>query len=188
MSGDTDTFSVVPNTGEIRLKKTIDRENKGQYKLTITASDGGTPTLSSQTHLTIDVLDVNDNPPVFTSRVYARTMSEGVAVGTIVITVQANDADIGLSGQVRYQILHGNAGGLFEIDDVTGAIRLAKPLNRETNAAIKLTVIAKDQGKDKQLSDQAEVEIVVTDVNDNAPIIRPRKMKASVPEVRLSRI
>lgn len=179
-----DIFHIIPDTGQVRLMKAIDREVKSQYTVTVTASDRGTPTLTSTTTLTIKVLDINDNPPIFTSRVYRRTISEGVAIGTIIMAVEARDADIGVNGQVRYQILHGNELGLFSIDIVNGAIKLAKPLNREANETIKLTVVARDQGK-KQLSEQAEVVLVLTDVNDNAPTIQPKKMVAHVLEVRL---
>lgn len=179
-----DSFDMVSNTGQVRLKKPIDRETRSEYMVIITATDHGTPSLSSSTNLIIQVRDINDNPPIFTSRVYKRTISEGVAIGTIIMTVEANDADNGVNGQIEYEIIHGNDLGLFTIDGASGTIRLVKSLNRETNATIKVIVIAKDQGN-KQLSDQAEVLLVLTDVNDNAPTIQPKKMVAFVSEVSI---
>ncbi|XP_048580487.1 cadherin-23-like isoform X2 [Nematostella vectensis] len=181
LTGGDGVFSIEPSTGQIRLQKAINREAKENYHVTITASDRGTPVLSSDAKVHVHVLDVNDNPPVFTSRVYERTMSEGVAVGTIAYSVQAVDADIGSNGRMMYEITAGNDQGLFTLDPVLGSIRVSRPLDRETNKTITLTVLAKDQGI-PQLSDQASVVIYLTDVNDNAPVIRPRNMSAAVPE------
>lgn len=183
LTGYPDFFDVLSNTGQVQLKKVLDRETKSEYVLTITASDHGVPTLSSSTKLTVNVLDKNDNSPKFTSQIYKRTLSEGIAIGTVIMTVEATDADIGVNSQILYQIISGNDVGLFTLDNDKGVLRLAKPLNREANATIKLTVTAKDNGK-PQLSDQAEIVLVLTDVNDNVPIIHPKKMTAFIQEVR----
>ena len=74
--------------------------------------------------------------------------------------------------------------GLFSVNEVTGAITVAKQLDREANDTLKMRVLAEDDGKPKR-TDHSEVEFVLTDVNDNAPIIRPRKSMASVFEVLL---
>ena len=72
--------------------------------------------------------------------------------------------------------------GIFSIDEMTGAITVAKLLDREANQTLRMRVVAEDDGKPRR-SDQSEVEFVLTDVNDNAPVIRPRKSVASVFEV-----
>lgn len=59
----------------------------------------------------IQVLDVNDNSPKFTHDLYARMVSENVAVGTTVEVVQANDADSGRNGLVSYKIGTGSEAG-----------------------------------------------------------------------------
>lgn len=74
--------------------------------------------------------------------------------------------------------------GLFSVNEVTGAIIVAKQLDREANDTLKMRVLAEDDGEPKR-TDHSEVEFVLTDVNDNAPIIRPRKSMASVFEVLL---
>ena len=72
--------------------------------------------------------------------------------------------------------------GLFSIHDQTGELTVKKPLDREVKDILKISVLAVDDGE-PQRSDQAEVEFVLTDVNDNSPVIRPKKSKASVFEV-----
>lgn len=74
--------------------------------------------------------------------------------------------------------------GLFSVNEVTGAITVANQLDREANDTLKMRVLAEDDGEPKR-TDNSEVEFVLTDVNDNAPIIRPRKSMASVYEVLL---
>ena len=72
--------------------------------------------------------------------------------------------------------------GLFTIHELTGEIKVAKPLDREDNNTLRISVFAVDEGE-PQRTDQAEVEFSLTDVNDNSPVIRPQKSKASVFEV-----
>ena len=71
---------------------------------------------NSLPQVVVHVTDVNDNAPVFTSRVYSRKMTEGVEVETIVATVTARDIDAGQNGAVRYEILDGNQGGEWAIN------------------------------------------------------------------------
>lgn len=65
----------------------------------------------------IQVLDVNDNSPVFTSDLYARKVVENVAVGSTVEVIRADDADAGRNGQVRYKIMAGNEAGNVSLKD-----------------------------------------------------------------------
>ena len=80
-------FSINPNTGAISVSAGLDRETLANYKLTIRASDGGSPPLSSKKNVPIKVLDVNDNAPIFTSRSYSGLISEDAAVGSRVVQV-----------------------------------------------------------------------------------------------------
>ncbi|EDO27282.1 predicted protein, partial [Nematostella vectensis] len=150
------------------------------------AKDKGSPSLESNTTIEISLIDTNDNVPKFSSPVYYASVPENAYGGYQVIRVSATDADEGTNAQLAYNIVSGGDGkfiieGLFTLDPVLGSIRVSRPLDRETNKTITLTVLAKDQGI-PQLSDQASVVIYLTDVNDNAPVIRPRNMSAAVPE------
>ena len=64
---------------------------------------------------------------------------------------------------------------------------MAKPLDREDNDTLKITVLAEDDGEPKR-TDQSEVEFYLTDVNDNSPVIRPQKSNAFVFEVINTRV
>ena len=62
---------------------------------------------------------------------------------------------------------------------------MAQPLDREVKDILTIRVLAVDDGE-PQRNDQAEVEFVLTDVNDNSPVIRPQKSEASVFEVLIT--
>jgi hypothetical protein len=93
------SFFIDQNTGVISVKSGLDRETLANYKLVIRASDQGTPVLSSSKVVPIKILDVNDNPPIFTKLLYSGEIAEDAAVGSLVVQVrlfilQYNNCDI----------------------------------------------------------------------------------------------
>ena len=96
-----DSFSINPQTGAILTTKLLDREAVSSYLLTVTARDGGVPSLSDTTDVEITVQDVNDNAPVFSSNTYSGLVLEDALLGTSVLQVQATDVDSGLNGRVK---------------------------------------------------------------------------------------
>lgn len=115
-------FSTDPSSGVVILEKSLDREVQDTYQIRIKATDraGADGSLSTEVDLTIVVLDVNDNPPVFQKQDYAVTVPEDVTVGTEVLRVFATTADIGVNAEIYYRFLSGNELGKFSIDDSTG--------------------------------------------------------------------
>uniref|UniRef100_A0A3Q1FW91 Cadherin domain-containing protein n=1 Tax=Acanthochromis polyacanthus TaxID=80966 RepID=A0A3Q1FW91_9TELE len=112
-------------TPVLKLQKQLDREAKSSHKLVLTAIDGGTPPKSGTVEIFIDVLDVNDNMPVFTKDTYSAMLQENAAVGTTVIQVNATDLDDGSNGEVVYSFgtdVKDKILELFDIDSVTGEI------------------------------------------------------------------
>ena len=107
-----DTFQ---NTGAITTAKTLDRENIGQYHLTIVATDGSTlrggPTHSATTVAVIRILDENDNEPKCEQDRHNFSVDEDVAVDVAVgPAVKAVDGDEGANGKVAYTLTAGNVG------------------------------------------------------------------------------
>uniref|UniRef100_A0A3B4ZIB6 Protocadherin Fat 3-like n=1 Tax=Stegastes partitus TaxID=144197 RepID=A0A3B4ZIB6_9TELE len=148
-------FSIDPVTGIVILEKSLDRESRDSYRVRVQATDrAGLPCLP-QVDLTILVLDVNDNAPVFQRRDYAVTVPEDVAVGTEVIRVLATSADIGPNAEITYNIRSGNELGKFTVDR-----KLAIP---------KTTTKMRQNHGNPPLSTATMVTIELMDVNDNAP-------------------
>ena len=77
----------IISSGVVSVSGSIDFEEFDALLVTILATDGGTPPLSSACLLNITVLDVNDNAPAFLQQKYSATVSEGVPIGTQVAKV-----------------------------------------------------------------------------------------------------
>uniref|UniRef100_UPI00398F28FC protocadherin Fat 4 n=1 Tax=Pristiophorus japonicus TaxID=55135 RepID=UPI00398F28FC len=162
-------FSIGTIDGELRLTGELDREDVANYTLTVIATDKGEPPLSSSMDVTVIVLDVNDNTPVFQQLLYKVEISENTLSGIDLIQVTATDFDEETNGQVRYHIAHGNLNNDFRIDSVTGVVSVAKQLDRETRPSYSLIVQATDRGSSPQTA-TAVVNINLTDMNDFIPI------------------
>lgn len=94
-------FNIDRNTGVLNTSIVLDRENRTTYKLRVTAMDDGTPSKSTFDDVIITVLDVNDNRPRFSRKVYEKTIAENVSVGMSILQLAASDADIGLNANLR---------------------------------------------------------------------------------------
>uniref|UniRef100_A0A8C3A881 FAT atypical cadherin 3a n=1 Tax=Cyclopterus lumpus TaxID=8103 RepID=A0A8C3A881_CYCLU len=164
------SFSIDKSSGIVVLERILDREVQPAYQITVHASDRGSPLpLSSSVNVTITVLDINDNPPVFERRDQLATVPEDVGVGTEVLRIYAASKDIGTNAEITYSIRSGNEHGKFHIHPLTGAILVSQPLDYETCRDFFLTVEARDGGT-PPLSAITTVNINLTDVNDNAPM------------------
>lgn len=111
-------FYMFPHSGTLFLKHMLDREVKDHYEVKVTATDHGSPALSSTAVISIMVQDENDHAPVFDQKLYKFTLEENNKPGTIVGQVKATDEDVGENGAVFYSLQppHGD----FQIDARTG--------------------------------------------------------------------
>uniref|UniRef100_A0A8C5P0V5 Protocadherin-16 n=1 Tax=Jaculus jaculus TaxID=51337 RepID=A0A8C5P0V5_JACJA len=166
--------------GCLVLLEPLDFETLTQYNLTVVAADRGQPPRSSAVPVTVTVLDVNDNPPVFTQAAYRVAVPEDMPVGAELLHVEASDADPGPHGLVRFTLSSGDPLGLFELDESSGALRLAHPLDCETQARHQLVVQAADPaGAHFSL---APVTVEVQDVNDHGPAFPLNLLSTSLAE------
>uniref|UniRef100_A0A667WHS4 Si:ch73-379j16.2 n=1 Tax=Myripristis murdjan TaxID=586833 RepID=A0A667WHS4_9TELE len=166
------------------LQRHLDREQKINHSLILTAIDGGNPQKSANLNLTIRVLDINDNRPIFSKEVYSVMLQENVAVDTIVIKVQATDFDEGINGVVQYAFggdVNSKVLELFSLDRDVGEIRVNGQIDYETAEVFKLDVQASDKGQPPMSSD-CRVIIKIQDVNDNKPEIEVTSISNMVPE------
>ncbi|KAH8237858.1 hypothetical protein KR032_003993 [Drosophila birchii] len=171
-----DTFHIDSQTGSLYLHKLLDYEDITSYTLNITASDCGTPSLSTTVLYNVLVVDDNDNPPIFPSTAIVRQIKEGIALKTPIVTVTADDPDSGLNGKVSYAISKQEpelpSGRHFGINTETGVIHTLREIDRETIDTFRLTVVATDraQPSERRLSTEKLVTVIVEDINDNAPV------------------
>lgn len=176
-----DHFTIMSDSGIVRLAKALDRETRATYNLSIQATDQGTPQLATTTHLVVNVQDINDNPPVFTEKLYHAQVRESSLLGFEIMRVLATSEDAGINADVYYSIIGGNDHGKFRMDSKTGAILVADSLDYERAKDYLLTVQAIDGG-DPPLANHANVNITVSDDNDNAPIFGQASYQGSIRE------
>ncbi|XP_068182555.1 protocadherin alpha-3-like [Antennarius striatus] len=166
------------------LQRHLDREQKTNHSLILTAMDGGTPLKSSNLNITIKVLDINDNRPIFLKEVYSVPLQENAALDTVVIKVQATDLDEGINGDVEYVFggdLNSKVLELFDLNKQTGEIRVKGNVDYEAADVFKLDVQATDRGQPPMTTD-CRVIIKIQDVNDNEPEIDVTSITSTVPE------
>uniref|UniRef100_A0A8C4SGQ4 Protocadherin 1 gamma 13 n=1 Tax=Erpetoichthys calabaricus TaxID=27687 RepID=A0A8C4SGQ4_ERPCA len=163
------------------LKTPLDREKQEQHILILTAVDGGDPPRSGTAEIHIIVLDANDNTPVFTQEIYKATVAENAPVGSVLLRVNATDADTDLNGQITYSVTHATdiAKELFELNPVSGEIKVIGLIDYEQSKMYEMNVEARDHGNN---ADSSKVVIEVTDVNDNTPVINVMSASNQIPE------
>ena len=131
------------------------------------------------------MLDVNDNPPEFASRLYFASVKEDVLKETDVVRVLATSKDSGINADITYSIVAGNEARKFDIHPKNGMIQVAAEgnghLDHETAKNYFLTIQAQDGG-DPPLSNRATVNITVLDVNDNRPMFSQVSYNAMINE------
>ncbi|XP_025912635.1 cadherin EGF LAG seven-pass G-type receptor 2-like [Apteryx rowi] len=175
-------FYIDAQTGAVDVVSPLDYEASKEYTLRIRAQDGGRPPLSNISGLvTVQVLDVNDNAPIFVSTPFQATVLENVPVGYSVIHIQAIDADSGDNSRLVYSLLETGTGFPFAINNSTGWIVVASELDREAVDFYSFGVEAQDQGSPPMAS-SASVSITVLDVNDNSPEFTQREYSARLNE------
>ncbi|XP_075907847.1 cadherin EGF LAG seven-pass G-type receptor 1 isoform X3 [Nelusetta ayraudi] len=162
-------FYIHSPTGAIDVINPLDYEMIREYNLRIKAQDGGRPPLINGTGIVlVQVVDVNDNAPMFVSTPFQSTVLENVAIGYSVIHIQAIDADSGENARLEYRLTDTTPGFPFTINNSTGWITVSEELDRETTDYYTFGVEARDHGI-PVMSSSASVSITVLDVNDNVP-------------------
>uniref|UniRef100_A0A3B1J0A6 Cadherin domain-containing protein n=1 Tax=Astyanax mexicanus TaxID=7994 RepID=A0A3B1J0A6_ASTMX len=166
---------------ELVLDKELDREKENEIKLILSAVDGGTPPKSGTVAIHVNILDANDNAPVFSQSVYKVTLSENAPLDTVVVTVSATDADDGANGEVMYAFGHISPKNkeIFSLNAKSGDIILIGTIDFEEETTFELQIQAKDG---PGLASYSKVVIDVTDINDNAPVILLKSLNSPIPE------
>uniref|UniRef100_A0AAR2JXI0 Cadherin domain-containing protein n=1 Tax=Pygocentrus nattereri TaxID=42514 RepID=A0AAR2JXI0_PYGNA len=170
----------------------LDQETFPKYTVEITAQDSGSPLLESKTQISVDVLDVNDNPPVFPHSSYTVYVKENEGAGNVLFTVSAFDPDQGENAKVSYSVLDSQIKGIsvssyFYINSDNGSIYAMHSFDYEKMKVFQIQVQAKDHGS-PSLSSNATVHVFILDQNDNAPaVIYPSAVMGSASHQRMPR-
>uniref|UniRef100_A0A8B9TAU6 Cadherin domain-containing protein n=1 Tax=Anas platyrhynchos TaxID=8839 RepID=A0A8B9TAU6_ANAPL len=163
-----DVFGIDPQTGEIRLRGSLDFEEVRLYELQIEAQDKGTPPLSGHCEVVVEVLDVNDNAPEVWVTSLSVPVPEDASVGTVVALLSVSDRDSGANGRVRCAVWPPAPFGLVATFAGSYSLVLREALDRERVSEYEVEVRAEDGGA-PPLRASRGLRVPVSDVNDNAP-------------------
>ena len=167
LEGFEDVFTVNMTSGLITtLPGTeLDYETQNIYMLTVVATDG---TFTTPVNITVQVEDANDNGPYFTSAEYSATLPESSSPGSFIVQVEAEDRDSGSNADIVYRILEGD---MVTIGSDTGIITLDLPVDFEANSGPFVIVVVAENTEPPFWNDTAVITVMVSDTNDNHPIL-----------------
>ncbi|XP_052430025.1 protocadherin gamma-A11 isoform X9 [Carassius gibelio] len=163
----------------------LDRETHSEYNITVTATDSGSPALSSSTTLRLKVSDINDNAPVFDRSSYSTYLLENNEPGLSICSVTARDFDWNQNSRVSYFLENIQIGGApissyVSINSENGVIHAVRSFDYEQIKQLSFAIKAQDGGN-PPLGSNVSVKITIQDQNDNAPqVLYPVQSGASV--------
>ncbi|NWY57388.1 DSG2 protein, partial [Chionis minor] len=181
-------FVINGKTGDLNITGRVDREKTPMLFLRGHALDRTGAKLEEPIDLPIKIIDINDNFPVFSQEVFVGSIEELSETGTIVMRVNATDADEpnNLNSKIAFRIISQSPNAAFSMNKDTGEVRVAKiNLDRETQSSYSLVVEAKDRGGEIGGNvATCSLEIKILDVNDNVPVVESRIFEANIEENR----
>lgn len=168
-------FSIDKHTGAIVISNHRRPHMQPLYNLNVSVSDG---VFRSSALVMVTVIGANFHNPTFSQVDYVVELVENSPVGTLVAEAKATDDDEGIYGHITYQIVNDFAKDKFSVNE-NGEIFTLESLDRENNAekVIPISLIAKDGGGKVGF---CVVNVILTDVNDNAPQFRAAEYKATI--------
>ncbi|XP_037498235.1 protocadherin-like wing polarity protein stan isoform X1 [Rhipicephalus sanguineus] len=165
-------FGVDPTSGIIRTNRVLDRETLAVYHLVAFAVDRGSPSLSASVPVTVYIEDVNDSPPRFSADRIRLFVPENSPIGSVAGEIEAHDPDEGPNAVIQYAIVGGPDADAFSL-----VARPGEPAEIVTRTDLdyesthkKYTLIVR--ASSPPLRNDVEVEVWVSDVNDNAPVLK----------------
>ncbi|KAM7000097.1 protocadherin gamma-A11-like isoform 12-T12 [Tautogolabrus adspersus] len=177
--------SSLRNYYTLVTEQNLDREKLSKYNITLTATDEGSPALSSTKAVVLDVTDINDNAPAFSQHVYNTQVMENNSPGVALVQIHSTDPDQGQNARISYFLIDGEVNGhpvseFFSINTESGVIQSLRSLDYEQVKEYKIRVKAQDGGS-PPLSSNTTVIVHVRDQNDNPPqVLYPVQTGGSV--------
>nr|XP_058141827.1 protocadherin alpha-5 isoform X21 [Dasypus novemcinctus] len=181
---DVKTNEEETNFLELVLKKPLDREESQEHRLLLMAIDGGKPELTGTVPLWINVLDANDNAPKFDKSIYNVKILENTPNGTLVIQLNASDADEGINKEIVYffsNLVLDSVKCKFTINSENGEITVKGELDYEDCNLYEISIDAVDRSA-FPLTGHCKVIVKLVDVNDNNPEIDLTSLSLPVQE------
>ncbi|XP_064222477.1 protocadherin alpha-2 [Aotus nancymaae] len=181
---DIQTNDELSQSLSLVLGKSLDREETAEINLLLVATDGGKPELTGTVQILIKVLDVNDNEPTFAQSVYKVKLLENTANGTLVVKLNASDADEGSNSEIVYSLSSDVSSTIqtkFKIDPSSGEIKTKGKLDYEESKSYEIQVTATDKGT-PSMSGHCKILLKLVDINDNTPEVSITSLSLPISE------
>ncbi|XP_065068670.1 protocadherin Fat 4-like isoform X2 [Rhopilema esculentum] len=163
------------------VAKSLDYETTQMYSIIVRAFDGMHYSTTNAT-INVNISDINDNNPIFNPSYYRVTIPENTNNSYVFLQVSATDADgSAANNRITYTSLDNTTD--FNLNQNTGAITV-NSIDYERKSQYSLVVIAQDNGMPWR-QNRALVDIIITDINDNAPVISPVSYSINISEAAL---
>ncbi|XP_014055445.2 protocadherin gamma-C5 isoform X5 [Salmo salar] len=188
-------FSLKPSFSDnyaLVTSGVLDRESSSEYNIEITATDSGSPPLTTKKTIPVSIIDVNDNPPKFSQSSYNVYLKENGPPGSMLSSVSASDLDFRDNAKISYSILESkvqdvSVSSYVYINSDNGSIYSMHSFDYEKVKVFQILVQAKDHGS-PSLSSNATVHVFILDQNDNAPaVIYPSAALGSLSHQKMPR-
>ncbi|XP_033830015.1 protocadherin-19 isoform X3 [Periophthalmus magnuspinnatus] len=166
-----DAFKIDPKTGVITVNGVLDYESTQIYEIDVQAKDLGPNSIPAHCKVTVNVMDMNDNPPIISLLSLNTEMvevSENAQRGYVIALVRVSDKDSGANGKVQCR-LQGNVPFRLQEYESFSTILVDGRLDREQKDTYNLTIQAEDSGIPPLRATKSLV-VKVTDENDNPPL------------------
>nr|XP_020043464.1 protocadherin alpha-6-like [Castor canadensis] len=179
--------STFKNYYSLVLDGALDRETISDYKVVVTARDGGSPSLWATASVSVEVADVNDNAPAFAQPEYTVFVKENNAPGSHIFTVSARDVDAQENALVSYSLVERRVGeralsSYVSVHAESGKVYALQPLDHEELELLQFQVSARDAGV-PPLGSNVTLQVFVLDENDNAPALLGPAVGGAVSEL-----
>lgn len=173
---DSNYFTINSTTGNIYIQShnELDYENLTTHQFTVLCVDNTQPTFSSQAIVVIDVLSVNEYNCSFNQTQYIFSITEDTSIGTLIGHVYATDSDVGLAGELSYELLINDTqcSKMIQIGENSGEIRLLSNLDYEQLQHITCTIRVTDK-QEPLTQDLTDITLHIINMNDNPPNCSP---------------
>ena len=184
LGGHLGHFAINSISGEITVNNTLDAESTLRYEILILVSDSAFPPLTDVETLIINIIDINEHPPVFEEGIYYVDLPENSPSQTFLINVSATDADIPNTRNSEISFfLTGQDLIEFEVDSVSGMLTTKTTYDREVTTSLILTIKANNPSTTPVLEGSAQINIMITDINDEIPYFTMTNFTAEVSEL-----
>ncbi|CAL1532634.1 unnamed protein product, partial [Lymnaea stagnalis] len=181
-------FNISTVSGEITLTNALDFEAldqklHGRILVVVVAKDKSSPFHSTTVTATVNVIDVNDEVPMFESSAYTLHQPENIKAGTPIFNQSAHDNDTSSdNSRISYSIDTLSAS-IFSCDENTGVITLKTALDYEMTEHYDIILTVRDHGS-PVLTSTTVIHLNVTDINDVRPHFVEEQMSTTIAENR----